>query len=1105
MIMPSGTRSVLALPLLCSRLLLARAVVLVAVCFACVFTAGVVTKDAFGQAFTEDFNDNSQFKVQQGALGSDGRDNYFLVDDGANINKAYSGVTGSFLAAQDTDDPDIPDGAAPVQITWTDIDVSSLSNPVFEGLFGSVLDGSGDIDDDDFIRVEYNLDEQGYQSLIEFRNDGSSTNTPFQEDTDDDGVGEGTQLSSSAGTMKTFQKELPTGTSLDLRLTAHVDAGDEDFAVDAFAIKEAPAPALGFSASGDRVAEDDGSVQLSVELLGFPDSEVSGDVALQTGTSSATAADLGGYATQTVSFAAGAQSGTTKNVSVSLTDDAAAEGEETAQFALTNVTAGGGVEGGPFDLEIVDTEVVINEVLADPPTGEAGDANADGSRDASDDEFVEIFNNSNTQLDLSGYVLRDGSSDHHVFPDNTTVAPRTSLVVFGGGSPAASLPGVVQTASGGDLGLSNDGDEVIIDKPDGQTYLTFSYGGEGGDDQSLTRDPDFTGDFVKHSDAAESGGALFSPGRRLGFAISIVGTAGFAAVGSEGADAGWRTLALPEAIDRGDLNANFNFDFDDLESSAIYTWNGAPADGGGQQWDALSNDNDPIAEGAGVALYFFDDADDPIGEPSGSKGPLVLTVPSIGAPDETDVTRSGLGEGQFVFLGNPYQSAFDLSALDMTAENGFQQTVQVWDPDAGSFTQITRGTESDNVAAMQGFFVERSTPGEGATSLTFNSSGVQGGPGSFIGTKSQAPALASAGVKLRLVVESEGDTLAQNRATVLFHEGAAADWDAYDATQLLPPGAEAHATLTSPIERSGQLARRTQAAEPFPEGPPAEVPLSARSVGVDGTAHIELLQAPDASGPIELIDAETGATVNLRAESYSFPLAAGDGSIESPSEARFTLRAGAGALPVELTRLTATPDAGGVLLEWTTASETRNAGFEIERQAVGEENAASGDASGDASSGDAASGDASGDWTTIGFVEGAGTTTEAQAYRFRAEDLPVGTHRFRLRQLDADGTATLSAPVTAAVRLAEAYRLTAPAPNPATTGATMRLVVRQPQAVRVAVYDVLGRAVRVLLDGPMSAQQPTTLRVGEGLPAGQYFVRAVGEHFRATERLTIVR
>ena len=208
-----------------------------------------------------------------------------------------------------------------------------------------------------------------------------------------------------------------------------------------------------------------------------------------------------------------------------------------------------------------------------------------------------------------------------------------------------------------------------------------------------------------------------------------------------------------------------------------------------------------------------------------------------------------------------------------------------------------------------------------------------------------------------------------------------------------------------------------------------------------------------------------------------------------------------GVIPVELTRLTATPDAGGVLLEWTTAAETQNAGFEVERQSVGEGNTSSNAASGDAASGDAASGD----WTTVGFVEGAGTTTEAQAYRFRAEGLPVGTHRFRLRQLDADGTATLSAPVAATVRLAEAYRVTAPAPNPAVSGATMRLAVREAQPVRVAVYDVLGREVRVVFDGPMSAQQPTTLRIGEGLPAGQYFVRAVGERFSATERLTIVR
>ena len=641
------------------------------------------------------------------------------------------------------------------------------------------------------------------------------------------------------------------------------------------------------------------------------------------------------------------------------------------------------------------------------------------------------------------------------------------------------------TSSGGSLTVNFSGteviptDDIVNDIAQSITYETTDGGAEA------TLEWTFSDGTAS---ATETQTVAFD-----GASVTLTGADG------TGQDAGWRMFSFPEAITLADIEANFSFNFQDVTGAVVYRWDPAA-----QDWVAVENDTDNIAAAEGVAVYFFDDNDDPI-----ESGGFTLAVPGTDTPGSNS-TQSGLNQtGRFLLMGNPYTSAFDLSELDMTAANGFQQVAQVWDPGAGSFTQITRGTESDNIAGMQGFFVERSTPGEGATSLTFNSSGVQNGPGSFVGTKSEAPALASTDVELRLVVESEGDTLSQNRATVLFHEGAAPGWDAYDATQLAPPGNGAHATLTSPIERLGSLTQRRVAAEPFPEGTPAEVPLSVRSVGteggtdggIEGTAHIESIGAPDASGPIELIDAETGATVDLRAEGYSFPLAAGDGSIESPSEARFTLRAGAGALPVELTRLTATPDAGGVLLEWTTTAETQNAGFEVERQSVGEGNTSSNAASGDAASGDAASGD----WTTVGFVEGAGTTTEAQAYRFRAEGLPVGTHRFRLRQLDADGTATLSAPVTATVRLAEAYRVTAPAPNPATSGATMRLAVREAQPVRVAVYDVLGREVRVVFDGPMSAQQPTTLRIGEGLPAGQYFVRAVGERFSATERLTVVR
>jgi len=48
-------------------------------------------------------------------------------------------------------------------------------------------------------------------------------------------------------------------------------------------------------------------------------------------------------------------------------------------------------------------EIVINEILADPPDGAAGDANRDGVRDSSQDEFVEFVNTTTRDLDLSGY------------------------------------------------------------------------------------------------------------------------------------------------------------------------------------------------------------------------------------------------------------------------------------------------------------------------------------------------------------------------------------------------------------------------------------------------------------------------------------------------------------------------------------------------------------------------------------------------------------------------------------------------------------------------------------------------------------------------------
>ncbi len=161
--------------------------------------------------------------------------------------------------------------------------------------------------------------------------------------------------------------------------------------------------------------------------------------------------------------------------------------------------------------------IVINELHADPAGDITGDANGDGTRDAGNDEFVEIVNTGGTDLDVSGWTLSDGVSVRHTFPANTIIPAGCNIVVFGGGTPTGTFGNaVVQTASSGQVGLNNGGDTITIN--DGTSdVVTYAYGSEGGNDQSLTRDPDITGSdpLVQHSTATGSGGALFSPGTKI--------------------------------------------------------------------------------------------------------------------------------------------------------------------------------------------------------------------------------------------------------------------------------------------------------------------------------------------------------------------------------------------------------------------------------------------------------------------------------------------------------------------------------------------------------------------------------------------------------------
>ena len=197
-------------------------------------------------------------------------------------------------------------------------------------------------------------------------------------------------------------------------------------------------------------------------------------------------------------------------------------GRGTATIIATASDNRGGTATGSATLTVL-VPLVINEFLADPAEGAAGDANRDGTRDGTQDEFVEIVNDSDALLDISGVRLADAAGVRFTVPAGTTLAPRQALVVFGGGTPdptdVAFGGALIRTASGG-LSFNNDGDTIrlLLQIANADASLAaISYGGatglNGSADQSLTRSPDITGAFVLHTVARP--GKLFSPGTRV--------------------------------------------------------------------------------------------------------------------------------------------------------------------------------------------------------------------------------------------------------------------------------------------------------------------------------------------------------------------------------------------------------------------------------------------------------------------------------------------------------------------------------------------------------------------------------------------------------------
>lgn len=211
----------------------------------------------------------------------------------------------------------------------------------------------------------------------------------------------------------------------------------------------------------------------------------------------------------------------------------------------------------------------------------------------------------------------------------------------------------------------------------------------------------------------------------------------------------------------------------------------------------------------------------------------------------------------------------------------------------------------------------------------------------------------------------------------------------------------------------------------------------------------------------------------------------GDGQADVTSASGadgFVARYDASVLPVELAGFSGRRIGETVGLVWQTLSETNNTGFAVERRID------------------------DGVWSRIGFVEGAGTTTRLQRYRFTDPSIPydASSLTYRLRQIDVDGTATIAGKETVTVGTPDGLELPGTYPNPAREQMTVRVGIPQGMTdARLVLFDVLGRQMREV-PVQRSGRQAMQLRTGDLAP-GIYFLRLTGGGQVRTQKLSIVR
>ena len=204
------------------------------------------------------------------------------------------------------------------------------------------------------------------------------------------------------------------------------------------------------------------------------------------------------------------------------------------------------------------------------------------------------------------------------------------------------------------------------------------------------------------------------------------------------------------------------------------------------------------------------------------------------------------------------------------------------------------------------------------------------------------------------------------------------------------------------------------------------------------------------------------------------------------------------AMPVELTAFNANIKDDTIELNWETATEVNNYGFEIERTTPHPPPYQGG------------SGEAGGGWEKIGFVQGHGNSNSPKEYSFTDKPDNSGKFQYRLKQIDNDGKFEYSPVVEINLEIPAEFSVKQNYPNPFNPTTTINYSVPSVgisfmKFVQIKVYDILGNEVATLVN---EEKQPGNYEVefnAGNLSSGIYFYQIVSGKYSAIKKMIVLK